>query len=353
MGKYDKGNTVIRSLSMDNRVLQSRTAQNTIVFNSPDISIGVNINSTDRSNVGSLTVAFNKDIHAKVNWNIGDNATIFKPYFTNTIVKSFAINIDNNGAGDGSISQSFNNYFFIEDVSGVTSMAISTGAGIQSIHFQLFTNMPELSTFVNNVPTVPNFAFLDNMRNIKSLDMKISVSAFSNLYSLRDSNLRSLFLKGYNSTQPDLLANLPNSLYYLEITQMTDFIVNLPDYFTGTRIAINFSSTQSIKSITYVGNSIFPSVIADTLDYRIPSTGYLYNQMNGRLTGTNLSKFLIDFANQVTAVNLGNPLAKKMKFTGSTYDSEYVDPDSTKAIRTAVDAINKMTGTLGISLSFS
>lgn len=347
MAKNDKGNTVVRSQSIGNRVLQSRTDQSTIAFNNPDISIGLNINSNDRPNVGDFTITFNKDINAKVNWNIGTNANIFRSYSSSSIVKPFATNIDNNGAGNGSNAQSFNNYLFIDDVAGITSISLSTGAGTQSIHFQVFSNMPEVTSFVSNMAIVPNFAFLDYMQSIKNLNMIVSISPFSNLTSLKNSNLTSLILNGYNTTQPDLLDNLPASLYYLEIGQMTSYTLDLKNYFTGTRIAIGF---KSVGTVSYSGGAHFPQVIADTPQYRI---SHIYSQTNAKLNGTDLSRFLVDFANRVEAVNLGNSTARKMKFTGANYDSAYVDSDTTKTIRTVQDAITKIREGLGITISFS
>ena len=356
MSLVNNGNTVNYILSNSERVLQKRNALNSVIFNDYDILFVTGWNSSTPSKIGTITITFNTNLNIISNWQVGSNLNLFKKTNNNSISKNFNAGEDNNDNYTGNFG-SFNNCLYFDEAqrASVTAITITQSSnGFQGTSVSIRKNFPNLVSYNNDIGQSPNFSFLNNIGNIVVLNLKISISSFSNLPVLASSNIKALILRGYNTTQPDLLKNLPLSLYYLEITQMTSFVVDLAQYFTGTRIAINFSTAQSVAGVTYSGGASFPSAIADTPEYRITS---LYNQTNIRLTGNNLSRFIVDFANQVKTVNLGNSVAKKMKFTGASPDTSYEDLNQPlfTTYLTALDFITKSTalGGLGVAISFT
>lgn len=349
-------NSIISKLSNKNeRILQKRDYLDRIIFSDTDIVLGVGVNQANRDTVGNVVLTFNKAVNARATWQIGNNSKTIRTYNSATITKQLATNIDNNGAGNGANAEAFTNFIYIIDKSGITSLSItSTGTGVVTSSLSILSELPELTSITFGIASNPAFSILANIPLVRYLDMMINVANFSGLAILSNSNLVALALRGYNTTQPALLANLPASLYSLEITQMTEFVIDLKDYFTGNRISLNLSTVQSVKTINYTGGALFPSIIADTSLFRI---SYIIQILGGRLTGSSLSRFIVDFANQVTQVNLGNTVAKRMRFQGSTADTAYTD-NTQPIYQTYTSALNFITrsvatGGLAISVQFS
>ncbi|WP_027381879.1 hypothetical protein [Epilithonimonas caeni] len=338
---------------MGNRSLQRRISDN-IVFNDADIKILVGISKTDRTTAGSLVVTFNKSLDIIANYGIGTNANIFKKTTSNSISKTFNINEDNNGSGNGLKDEDFPNNFFYLSIFDITSITISqTSNGIWKTELQIFTNFPNLVNYTSSINQSPDFTFLSSLPGITNLDFAVSVTNgwAAGLTSLKNSNLKALTLRSYNSVNPPLMQNLPATLYYFKCTQLEGLQVDLKDYFTGNRVAfvsMGNSAGGPVNRLTYSGGAVFPSVLTEN----VQAVDYLLYQSTNtpnKLTSDQFSQFIIDMANQVTAVNL---TTKRITVQGTSPNTSYTD--NTKPIyQTYTAARNYLIGTLGIVITTS
>ncbi|SDF85980.1 hypothetical protein SAMN05421825_2305 [Epilithonimonas hungarica] len=347
MSLVDKNNMISKSISLDNRVIQKRTSADKICFANADIQLSFTVNTTDRNTAGDLILTFDKTLDYIIgSYQIGNNSKLFKRVnSTNSITKNVNINLDNNGPGNGIVFETFlNNRFHLSKIDDITTLTVSrTGAGIQSMELNILSAFPSLVTYVSNISQTPNFAFLENIPQISNLNFQLGTGVWSNLESLATSNLKSLILKGYNSYTPNIFANLPDSLYYLSITQMTSLTVDLADFFKQNKYRIGIF-LNNINRVIYTGGAFFPQLISDTPDSKID---YLICQSSSviyKLSSDQAAQLLIDFANQVDNVILQTPNNKRIRISGTT---EPINFPGYVAART------KITDVLGISLSFS
>ncbi|PZU91639.1 MAG: hypothetical protein DI529_00285 [Chryseobacterium sp.] len=346
--------TATKSHSLGSKVFQKRNYNNALIRSYNTIGVNCTVNATDRSAVGSLVVTFNKPLSSIIgNYGIGANANSFKILNNvNSISKSFATNVDNNGAGNGSNYETFSNNILLSETAGITSITISqSGTGFQSASISLGEEFSDLVTYSITIPQAPNFSFLANIPLIKVLNFGISTGTFSNLQILSSSNLKALIMAGYNTTQPALLGNLPSSLYYLKIDQMTGYQIDLKNYFTGNRIGLNVGQV-GVGGLSYSGGASFPKIIADSPDYKIDYILF-QNNVYSKLTSNEAAQFLLDFANQVEQVTLQIPASRKIRLIGTTEPLDSVTTlDPTHTITTYGAAKTKIQS-LGISLTFS
>lgn len=346
-----KENTVSKIQIGGNRVLQRRRTD-AVLFNDADIKISVTVNKSDRTTVGSLIVTFNKSLDIIANYGIGANSKIFKKVTGTSITKSFNINEDNNGAGNGSNLEEFSDNFFYLSAFDVTSITIGrTSDGIQTTTLQLLTLLPNLLTYVNSIPQSPDFTFLNSVPSVINLDfMAGTQNTWNNGYaSLKNSNLKALVVRGYNGANTPLINNLPNSLYYFRCVQLEGLQVDLKDFFTGNRVgfvSIGASIGGPVNRISYSGGAVFPSVLTES----VQSVDYiLYQSSNvpNKITGDEFAQWLIDFANQVTAINLAT---KRITVQGTSPNTSYTD-NSKPLFKTYTAARNHVVNTLGIILT--
>ncbi|WP_379966959.1 hypothetical protein [Epilithonimonas sp. UC225_85] len=248
-------------------------------------------------------------------------------------------------------------YIFFPGYSTITSFTVTWKYANGSLNNMIFKlPHPELTTVT---------AFY----NIRSLHAGISPSQdvsylpklrmFSGTYTSALKGLQALTRLyvnvTFNSTINDEFSQISN---FPELRQLSGLIIGLDlrKFWNGNpnRMSVNMGDFAG-TSVTYTGGANFPQVISDGGGFNVDFIYYHGINTGTKLTGTALSRFLIDFANKVTSVTSVN---KKMQFSGSTYDSAYEDPDTNKPIRTALAAITKITGSaatsgLGITLSFS
>lgn len=359
MGTYS-----IEKYSNSERVLQTRQVD-TVVFNNPDIIIDYEINTpiSNRDKTGDLIITFNKSLDWIVgNYSIGENYKIFKKVTSvNSISKVTKTLADNNGGGNGSNVEVFlNNYIYLSTTTGITSIQISNGAGggINKFTLKLKTNFPDLTDYISMIPQASDFGFLDALPLIKVLYFRMTAGAgstFINLLSLKNSNIEVLSLVSYNGENPsNLLNSLPHNLYYLTTTQMPVYTPEISEFFNGNpnRVGLVFEGVQGILKVKYDGNCVFPSVLNDSIYFKslfifsiqrpnLPE--YIY-----KITPDQVSKFIVEFANQVTAVNVTN---KKIAFMNHTANTSYTDL-SQPIYTTYASALTYITVTLGVTVTF-
>lgn len=352
MSLVSQNHTITKSQSLGNRVIQKRTPSDQIYFANTDIQLSFTVNITDRNTAGNLILTFDKTLDYIVgSYQIGDNSKLFKRVnSTNSIAKNVNINQDNNGAGNGSNFETFSsNRFHLSKIDDITSLTVSqTGTGIQSIGLSILSVFPSLVTYVSNISQTPNFAFLANIPQILNLNFQLGTGAWSNLGVLASSNLKSLILIGYNTYTPDIFTNLPDSLYYLSITQMTSLTVDLANFFKPNKYRIGIS-LSIINKVMYTGGASFPKMITDSPDSKIDYLVYQTSSVVYKLSSDHAAQFLIDFANQVDSVVLQIPANKKIRMSGTTEPTSYPGYAAAKSKITGSVA----SGGLGINLSFS
>jgi len=336
----------------NSRIIQSRNANN-VLFSDHDMYINIGINQVDRENTGDVIVTFDKQISLIVaNWHYGNNAKKFTEYRnTKSFSKVTKINSDDNGTGNGINYQVFPGYIYISEINSIESMTVSSnGTGIQNVGVKIPVKLPNLKTYSCTIPQNPDWSFLDAMEGVVNLQFQTSTVGWSNMSSLTNSNLVSLIYSGYNTSSIDLVSVIPPSLIYLRVTQMTSQVIDIGRYFNGARLGLSFSGNQSLKQATYSGGAIFPSVMNDHPDYKIDYIFQILNLLSGlKMTPDEVSRFLVDFANQVTACNLTN---KRIRFGGHTANTSYTD--STQPLFTTyASALAHITGTLGITVTFT
>lgn len=353
------GDVSILKYSQGSRVLQTKKGNN-VCFSDEDIvfNLWINTNVNNRPNTGDLTINFNTTLDYIIGiFNIGDNINLFKKVDnTSSISKSTKTNDDNNGPGNGINIENFNsNRIFLpkHQLDNIIKLSVSQGTveGIQGIAILKISNLLNLKYLEINISQTPNFSFLENLPNISSLNFKTTPGNLTNQTYLFNSNIRYFIFSGYNtySTKTTLIDYLPTELYYFKITQSTSMVLDLKDYYTGYRIGLNISSFQSVNTVSYTGGAVFPSVISP----KEQSIDYILNTMNipNKLSGDAFAQFLIDFANQVTSCTLPSS-SKKIRCYGVTPNTSYTDT-SQPIYQTYTDALAYVTGTLGITVSFT
>lgn len=354
--------------SNGSRVLQKRNSAQNVIFNDADIMMDININTAvaNRPNTGDLIIDFNTPITWICgNFRIGANANLIKKVEnTNIIQKSTKTNDDNNGPGNSAGSEVYyNNSIFIpyNSVNNITELTISQQsgsgivAGIQAIIFYVFTTFTNLSKLSSTVAISPNFNFLEKTPNLKQLSINISSAPYSNGIFLKNSSIQVLILRGYNTLSTITFINsLSSTLKYLSVTQLANLDLDLAVIFSGNLQGVNLSNAAPVRSIDYNGGAIFPPVInpidnftQDYIFYKAKSS----NNSDLSFTPDKVSRFLVDFANQVTVCNLPTA-AKRIRLVDCPPNTSYTD-NSQPLFKTYTSALNHITTTLGITVSFT
>lgn len=354
--------------SQGSRVLQKRNSTQNVTFNDADIMVDIRVNTAaaNRPNTGDLIINFNTPITWICgNFRIGDNANLIKKVEnTNIIQKSTKTNDDKNGPGNGSNAEFYNNnsiFIPYSSINSITELTISQQsgngivAGIQLIYFYVFTTFTNLSKLSSTVAINPNFSFLEKTPNLRQLSVNIFHDAFSNGIFLKNSSVHVLILRGANLVSTSTFINsLPSTLKYLSVTQLTNVDLDLAVVFNGNLQGLNLSNLTPVKSIDYNGGAIFPTIInpidnftQDYIFYKAKSTG----SSNLGFTPDKVSRFLVDFANQVTVCNLPN-IANRIRLVDCPPNTSYTD-NSQPLFKTYANALNHITSTLGITVTFT
>ncbi|MGB3452968.1 MAG: hypothetical protein WBA59_03980 [Moheibacter sp.] len=101
-----------------------------------------------------------------------------------------------------------------------------------------------------------------------------------------------------------------------------------------------------VNSISYSGGGIFPSTIEETDDYASSILIQLPASTVTSLSQIETSKLMMDFANQVTQVDIANPRIIR----GRAWDNSYTDT-SQPYFKNMTDVNNHLVNTLGITIT--
>lgn len=165
------------------------------------------------------------------------------------------------------------------------------------------------------------------------------------------------------TTLKRLVTNLPQSLentltgllssgfFGLKHLEIYTLNFDVKYFFNGqNRMSINFLGT-SPNEFRYSGGGIFPSTISDDAD--VPTVIHIlsYNRAyNGTPPDSNsVSRFIVDFANQVNSVT---GVKKYIRFSKSPPNTSYTD-NSQPLFKNYSSALNHITTTLGITVTFT
>lgn len=271
---------------------------------------------------------------------------------------------------------------------------VATGQNVKSLERIIsdsvadYLNPPHGSSpayvFMSNYSTITSFEFywvyanggVNSMLFNKPHQELLTIKAVKNIRSLHAGLLPSQNidylpkLRMFSGTYSSVLQNLPSlmRLYvnisfttaintaflnnFLLLRELSGLIVglDLKNFWNGNpnRMSVNMDNFTG-TSVTYSGGAKFPSVFSDIAGYGINYIYYHGENTGSKLTGTALSRFIVDFANQVTSVTSVN---KRMRFVGSTADENYTDI-SQPHFTTYIAARAFITNTLGINLTFN
>lgn len=344
----------IKKYSEENRILQTRSVSD-VYFIDPDIEF-TNGYTVPENNLESkiATITFDKVLtKAAARFNIGTNAELFKNYSgTNAITKDLNENTDGNGPRPGAASNFFyKNYLFLmeQDKSLIAKISTpSTSLEITPIGGNIIFNhgwesLKEIDfsvgTFVDNINT-------EVLPVLKILKLSFNRSTNENTFTgFKSSSLKYINLN--RGLIVDILPLLPLSVIYAHLRgYATEMIIDLKNYFIGHRMGVY---VDNARALGYSGGAVFPAVISDDTDFRIEYILYQNSNVVNKLTGNSLSRFLLDFANQVISVEC---FYKRIRVRGSTPNTSYADL-SQPLYKTYNEALSYITGTLGVTVTFT
>lgn len=360
------GTVAQKKFNSEKRIFHSRQ-DNSIVWNEPDITLRNGINITNTTGAG-VTYNFVKTLdYIVVRWGIGQNENLIKKFEnTNLISKSLEKNLDNNGNWDTQNQSWNNNFFYIPNVDDIEEMVISSTLPNVFAVFELitfnkpFVNLKKIDFGNSALNLFSNFtSFISNLPNLYFLRLRLAngnvPSAFNDLKNI--TSLKWLYITASpvlsEANAVNVFAQLPPNLYYLRFYMLGNYSFELSEFFTGKRIGLYLQPQNSLNSqtVTYAGGAVFPTILTEDSRYPID---YIVNQPSGianKLNGDALSRFIVDFANQVNAVSI-NSAGKRIIFSGSTPNTSYTD-NSQPLFKTYASALNHITTTLGITVTFT
>lgn len=297
----------------------------------------------------------NQDIYSL--WGIGDNKTIpRKNSNTNSVSKDANNNSDNNGVLPPiALSRNFiklSNPLAVEKLTITDSVnSCNTIDGTPNI------KLPNLKQFIftNNINIKSsNIVSFEKIQAplLEKLDIRVqqegvmfpTISVFPNLKWCR--------LIGRDINYSTLMSNISSDLEYLSIHLNTRSVVDIGNFFNGTRKALEIVPPYSSidQGYIYNGDAVFPSVITDSEDFPIDYIFQLRTYIDSiKLTPDMVSKLLIDFANQVTSVTT---TLKRIRLQAMPANTSYEDL-SQPLFTTYASALTHITSTLGITVQFT
>jgi len=340
--KYINGQKVIRTVKSDG--LTDSFGEQDMVF-----QCGFNTGSTPRW--GKFDFKVNQTrVLIRVVW--GENS--YKMYeFLNvsSATISFMPGIDGNG---GTVGMKFTNFqviIYLSEPHLITNFETSTnsdnnriGWGTYYINTNRCPNITKIkatnvdSTTISGISQLPLF-YLEMISNNPSS----ITTAFSSM-----SNLKYLILNVWSG---DLTIFHPNLRFFNgRIQNFPTF--DLASFFCNTnRMGLILGGVYKPSNhIKYDGGAIFPEHIVEEKGMPITYILLLNNTdfLITKPTPDMVSRFLVDFANQVKSVTLAN---KRIAFGGLPPNTAYEDLTQ-PLYKNYTDAMAYITGTLGITVTF-
>lgn len=331
--KYKNGTTpVILGIDKNRNIVGNPNIQ--VQVQSPSSS-GFTIGYTFSTNV---TQAYFTSVFRNISKNIATSTA------SNNVFKNISETQPDHLGWPTSASPCF---VFMSDYSTITTFSIawlSVNGTLESIRF--LELHPELLSF-SGVANIRSLTCPLHVNQDPSLLPKLRQwyggysSSLKNLPSLKVLDT-SLSLSNNPSIHNDLLTGFPM------LRQLKRLVIGLDlKYFWNgnpNRMSVNLGNFTG-TSWTYTGGAIFPKVFSD--DPFVP-LDYILNQgeNDGKLTGTALSRFYVDFANQVESITSN---ARRIKLIGSSPDMSY--PGVEAAIAKIIGSV--ASGGLNITIQYS
>lgn len=327
--------------SMGQRVRTKINSNNSLVFVDPDMTFFIYNQSATNMAINISTPSSGDIINYVAT---SSSANIFQTG-ANTISRNL----------NGSIVNQFTNLYTWNDTNLITEINFSsTNCQITNMVFKnLMVNLKKLqNTVLTNGLFLGDFNFLSKTPNLDILKAVVSTNA-TNSTALLNSSIKYLMILGAMNVA--ITSNLPTNLRYLHFMYSGGHIIDLKNYFNGVRCGLYFQ-LQNFNNLGdklhYTGGALFPSVISEEAGMPVDYILYQGNGVGTKLTSDMFSQFIIDFANQVTAVNLVN---KRIFVSGTTPNTSYTD-NSKPIYKTYNDAFNFITktvvsGGLGVTIT--
>ena len=348
------GTFYTRKYTNNKRILRTVKADGiTDIYNDSDIFLraGFNTGATPRwlkYNFGGVQ----SKIIVRLNW--GTNTYLMQEY-TNVSEVTLDIMPGVNGNGNNVEDKvcSFYISIYLSNPENVTDMTFTSNSGNNRpvwgtlIFNKRFTSLQNINISPMDITNYLNWEILPTLD--KLIVTHDNPSNYWNSSMALCPSLKYIVLNKITGE----VTSFPNSLQYIYLTIFSIGNFDLKTFFNnsnrmGFRIRI-FSN--GANNISYSGGGTFAENIVETsskpIDYIIELANTQY--MLTKPTPDMISQLLIDFANQVKTVTLVN---KRIRFQGLSANTSYVD--STKPLYTTYnDALNYITNTLGITVSFT
>lgn len=238
-----------------------------------------------------------------------------------------------------------NSIWFKKDMPNLNSLRLVTGMGNSGCSF----NLNQKLSYLRNVKFLMHGGFTvwdDRFGEYAVMD-KVKI-----LISRTENNLKVIRNGGFPNCE---------SLHWYcgnTLTSNPQLYIELSDAFRGNVKVLKIYSThaQVRINLSYKGGAIFPSTIelSETLSFAGFFTSgivYVNSASVNPMDSNELSRFLVDFANQVQSCTL--PTAQKIiRIANQTPNTSYTD-NSQPLFKTYSEALNHITSTLGITVTFT
>lgn len=337
----------MKKISNDKRIIQKRY-KDKLSYNDADFRMELEIQAAAGTVIGDFEISVSNTQVMWSSWNIGTNANRIKVHEdTNTMIKTFRSGVD----GNGDFGNNYINFLTVGSVYfsdlNFNTMRIKGGTGLKQYKWlstdKTFTNVEYL---YNTLNLHGSFVYVTYFPNLKYLEHYYSAQGTSDDNYLLTTKLEVLKLGATDIDYSGLFSKFPPTLKYFHCLGRFGVAgFDLSNYFTGNRIGVSINC----RVLTYSGGAIFPSILEDSLYGAAEYIVYQQSNIATKLTSDMVSRFIVDFANQVTACNLRN---KRMRFQGSTPNTSYTD-NSQPLFTTYASALAHITNTLGITVQFT
>ena len=371
--KYYKGRKIDFSITGTDMGTSNTKLQN----DSSDIvfSLGTNLPPNETiDNIYTIHIDSTNPRPRVVKWNnkpsYYDSSFDLREYTGNRIDKNINRGIDGNSktAPFNETGFYFNKLYLSEiDRESITRLAFEAGSNIYIVSCTLNSPFPNLKIFEQVVPTRANFtvnidtvspgkfpeSLATNAPNLEKLSIRSSTSSsaeWTGLPLLTSLKYLRLHLTPQNNNF-NIFSHLPPNIYYFRSYFLSGITMELSEYYTGNRVGLYLEPQNNVSThkLTYTGKAIFPSVISEDPNYPIDYIYFSTNNIKQKLTPTEVSKFLMDFANQVTSVTTSQ---KIIRMVGMTPNTSYEDL-SQPLFTTYASALAHITGTLKVTVRFT
>ncbi|MGV4413884.1 hypothetical protein [Chryseobacterium sp. T1] len=301
----------------------------------------------------------------------GDNINRFLIYENvSSIQVSMMPGVDGNGSSIGDTYASFQVNIYLSNPEDINTLIFSTNSNNNRFNFyqpyskisKRFTNLTKVVLGTNSLNLchyLANTQYINPLGNLKRLESygTLPNGGVFNQDTLRDINplLEYLILHRVylGSNTVDTMPFIPPSVRYLSHVALGNSNVKIEQYFnSATRMGLSHGNTFSGYGHTsYNGGASFPEHITETVDCPVPYILQLSltNYNITTLTPDMVSRFLVDFANQVKSVTLAN---KRIRLQGLSANTSYTD-NTQPLFKTYASALNHITSTLGITVTFT